>query len=458
MRAIHYLPLLLLCTGLHAGETTDGIVQFTEDLVSGKTIEYALYGRRPIVRIPGATGDEMLRMANSGEFPDDDLFMHTNFIYGAYSQNCRSYYIAYRVTGDLRFVEQLRQYARLMAWILKDRPHLILPKKDRAASESDEWFTLIPRSAATASIFQGLTLSARLTLQMARADRSLVTDEQIAEARTFLDTVIPYLDSLVVGDGEIDAKSGLPKLAAEMIETTPHNQSFMGYGVVGVIAAALKDLQHLDDHQKYRNTIDLYTRLVQTGVENYIKTSDLTEIDSRPYLFQSYTPKDPLVSVRNPETRQREPLIVDGHPIFHYPEDYAHSQSAAWYLSLLWATDGEFRVSEKLLSGLVNSYVDYLLRGKAPLDDGKVGPPSRFISPWAIKAQPDKTWKRLGRPSLVYAIYQPFNREVIPALTELNDRAKRELEGPQARQFILYSQYLGQLRLNRDLLHLKKTR
>lgn len=118
-------------------------------------------------------------------------------------------------------------------------------------------------------------------------------------------------------------------------------------------------------------------------------------------------------------------------------------------------TDQKYGVSEDLLSGVVNAYVKYLLRGKAPLDDGTVGPPSRFISPWAIQAQPEKKWQRLGRPSLVYALYQPFNSEVIPALKELNGRAKKEMAGPQARQFILYSRYLKVLRKNRDLLHLR---
>ena len=125
MRLFHYLTFLFLCGSLPAEEVAGEQRRFTEDLISGKTVEYALYGERPIVRIPNATGDEMLRLAKSGGFPHDDAFTHTSFICGSYFQNCRAYYIAYRVTGDSRFVEQLRQYARLMSWILRERPHLI---------------------------------------------------------------------------------------------------------------------------------------------------------------------------------------------------------------------------------------------------------------------------------------------------------------------------------------------
>lgn len=430
--------------------------EFTEELISGKSIEYALYGKRPIVRIPNATGDELLRRAASGKFPEDDLFTHTSFVYGSYSQICRSYYIAYRVTGDQRFAEQLRQYARLMSWILEERPWLILPKGDRKGNESGSWSYLIPQKAATSAIFQGYVLSARLTLQMAGTDRTIVSPEQIAEAKSFLETATRYLDILVAGDGEIDPGTGLPVQSLEIINTTPYNQSFMCYGALGMAAAGLKDLQRLEEHKKHEDTINLYTRIVRKGIESFAKLNDVTEIDGRPYVFLSYKPHDPCVSVRDPETRQRVPLKVDGHPVFRYPEGFGHSQSGAWYLPLLWATDEEFGVSEKLLSGLVNSYVDYLLRGKAPLEDGTVGPPSEFISPWTLKGQPDKTWKRLGRPSPVYAIYQPFNPDVVPALSELNGRAKKEMGGAIARQYILFSHYLAAIRKNSDLLHLQR--
>ena len=452
-----FILLWLAVSPLAAGEVDSGMLQkFTDDLISGESLEYALYGVRPIVRIPKATGDEMLRRATSGEFPQDDLFKHTSFIYGSYWQNCRAYYIAYRVTGDQRFAWQLRQYAELMAWVLYERPWLILEKEERANVKSGKWQDLVPRSAATASIFQGFTLSARLTLQMARADRSLVSDEQIAEARSNLtEIVLPYMDSLVAGEDGADSNA-LPMPALDMIRTTPFNQSFMAYGVLVTTAAALKDLQHIDGGKGHQGTIDLYTRIVRKGIEAFVEKSDVTEIEGRPYVFMSYTPQDPLVSVLDKETRKRYPLVVDGHPVFRYPEDFAHSQSAAWYLALLWSMGREFGVDENLLSGLANSYVDYLLRGEAPLDNGTNGPPARFVSPWALIGLPDKKWKRLGRPSLVYLIYRSFNPDVIPALTELNGRSRKEMSGEQARQFILYSHYISALRQDRGLLHLSQ--
>lgn len=362
------------------------LAAMTEGLISGEHLRYAFYGKRPVTWIENATGDEMLRRAKSGELPDDNSFTHTSFVYGSYWENCRKYYLAYRGTGDSRFAEQLRQYARLMSWILKERPWLILPKEQRHV-RTENWFDTITHKAATSSIFQGYTLSARLTLQAARADRSLVTDEQIAEARTFLKTTNRYLDSLVRGDGKIDRASRLPVVAAEIVETTPYNQSFMYYAVLGVAAAGLEDLQHIEGHHRHQKTIDLYRQVVRAGVRKFMQQSDVTQIDGRPYVFRSYAPTDPLISVRDPKTRKRVPLFVDGHPIFRYPEGYGHAKSVAWYSVLLWETNERLGVTEPLLKGLANAHVDYQLRGQAPLKDGATGPPAKLLSPWTIKAQ-----------------------------------------------------------------------
>jgi hypothetical protein len=142
---------------------------------------------------------------------------------------------------------------------------------------------------------------------------------------------------------------------------------------------------------------------------------------------------DPYVSVRDPKTRQRGPLIIDGHPVFRYPEDSAHSQSAAWYLILLWETDKVFGVNENLLSGIANTHVDYVLRGRASLTDGTIGPPASILSPWALKAVPAPPSKPLGKAPLIYAIYLPFNPEIAEASRKLNDRGKKEMDSPMGR-------------------------
>lgn len=260
-----FFPILLFCLAsvLCAADRVDRPIppdmlkEFTEDMLTGKELSYGLYGRQPITWIGNATGDEMLRRAMAGELPDDDAFKHVSFVYGSYWDICRRYYMAYRVTGDERFSEQLRQYARLMVWILKDRPWLTLPQEHRKPRP----VAAIPHEPGAASIFIGYALSARLTLQAARADRSAVTDVQLTEARRFLETTVRYMASQVTGDGSIDEKSGLPAVAARIVLTRPYNQSFMYYAVLGVAAVGLEDLQKLEGHEKHQKTIDLYRKI-----------------------------------------------------------------------------------------------------------------------------------------------------------------------------------------------------
>jgi len=429
---------------------------YTEGLLSGADIRYGLFGRRPPEWIEKATGDEMLRRATSGELPDDDAFSHVGFVYGAYVDNCRRYYMAFRITGDERFLEQLRQYARLMDWIQTNRPWLVLPK-DRRAEKPKDWVATVPHAPAAASNFIGYALSARLTLQLARTDRTLVTPEQQTEARIFLEKVVRYLDSKVTGNGAIDRKSGLPTVAAEIVDKVPYNQSTMYYAVLGVTAAGLEDLQNIEGHDNHGKTIDLYTRIVRAGVTKFVEHSDVTKIQGRPYVFQSYTPDDVGMTVRDPKTRERVPLRVEGHPVFRYPEGAGHSGGEAINLLLLWETDSRFGVTESLLTGIANTYVDYVLRGRVALKDGTTGPPATILSPWTVQGRPDMKWKRMGRAYPLYASFLPFNEELAEASRQLNGRSRKEMDSPDGTHYILFAHYLQAKRSRQALLHLPLT-
>jgi len=71
---------------------------------------------------PGTTGDELMKRIDSNEFPPAEKFKHSAFIYGFFWRNTRRYYMAYRLSGDPYYVEQLRKHARAMDWILRTRP------------------------------------------------------------------------------------------------------------------------------------------------------------------------------------------------------------------------------------------------------------------------------------------------------------------------------------------------
>lgn len=453
---------------------------YMQGMLSGEYLSYGLYGKRPIRWLPKATGDEMLRLARQGEFPDDESFLHVSFVYGSYWQNCRRYYMAYRITGDLRFVEQLCRYARLMEWILSDRPWLVLPQDQRWPRPGDPVAT-IPHEPAAASNFIGYALAARVTMQIARRDPIGLTPARINEARRFLRSIVKYMDSRVRADatllkerrywipahmdsrvradGTIDSELGIPAAAADVIRTTPYNQSFMYFAVLAATAVALEDLQHLDGSEAHAQTIDLYTRIVRAGIEKFIDHSDVTEIHGRPYVFHSHTPADRYEQIRDPSDRNRRiPWIIDGHPVFHYPEDVPHSQSQAWNLVFIWEMGRQFGVTERLLKGVANTHVDYVLRGEAPLKGGEVGPPNHILSPWTLAARKNVNWSPLGRPALVYAIYLPFRGDIAEAIRRQSGRGKKEMDAPGGRQYVLFAHYLHARRRDARLLHLSQRR
>jgi hypothetical protein len=433
---------------------TDTCARYERDLLKGETLRYGLYGKKPIRWLENGSGDEMLRRFNEGEFPDDDSFKHTSFIYGSYWDNCRRYYMAYRVTGDRRHVEQLRQYVRLMDRILAKRPWLVLPQEQRQPRPTDP-VVAIPHEPAAASNFIGHVLAARLTLQMARADRASISDVQLAETRAFLATVVRYMDALVKGGSAIDDKLSIPASSAKVVNTVPYNQSFMMYAVLGLAAVALEDEQALGGHRKHEATIGLYAKITRAGLSKFFDHSDVTTIEGKLYLFHSHSPADRYEQVKDPKTGRRVAQIVDGHPIFHYPEDVPHSQSQAWNLALLWETDGKrFGVTENHLRGLANAHVDYVLRGKAPLREGGEGPAMHILSPWTLKYRPKVKWKRLGKPALVYAIYLPWRSDIAQATRDLNGRGRKEMAGAKGRGFVDFAHYLAARRKQSALLHL----
>lgn len=432
----------------------DELARFSDGMLGGEHLRYGLYGRQPIRWLEGATGDRMLSLAREGRFPEDGEFKHVSFIYGSYWDNCRRYYMAYRITGNPEFVEQLRQYARLMDWILEDRPWLVLPQGKREPHPTDPVAT-IPHEPAAASNFIGHALAARLTLQMAGEGDGTVTAPQLAKARRFAQTVVTYMESRVVGTGAMSADLDMPRASAEIVRKTPYNQSFMLYSVLAVTAAALQDLQRLDGNAAHQGTIELYQRIARAGIAKFIGHSDVTEIDGRSYLFHSHSPADRYEQIRDPDNRGRRIAhFIDGHPVMHYPEDIPHSQSQAWNLVLLWETDRTLGVTEEHLTGVANAHVDYVLRGKAPLRDGTVGPPNHILSPWTLEGRPEVKWSRHGKPALVYAIYLPFRGDIAQATREMSNRGKKEMNSPKGKQFILFAHYLEAQRNQPGILHL----
>lgn len=77
-----------------------------------------------------------------------------------------------------------------------------------------------------------------------------------------------------------------------IIRTTPYNQSFMYYALLGVAAVALDDLQRLDGGDDHAETVDRYRRIVRAGIATFVDHSDVTAIDGTPYVFQSHSPAD----------------------------------------------------------------------------------------------------------------------------------------------------------------------
>ena len=149
---------------------TEKLAEWKEQFQSGKALNYFfidVHNRSGRYRTgPGLTGDEFRDVVQSGRLPVDDLG-HVEFIYGCLWQNVRRYYVAYRLSGDPFYIEQLLQYARGMDGVLTDYPEVFIPQGKRAeVRKQGITIDMVPHEPAGGSNLMAHAYSGLLALNL----------------------------------------------------------------------------------------------------------------------------------------------------------------------------------------------------------------------------------------------------------------------------------------------------
>jgi hypothetical protein len=116
---------------------------------------------------PGVTGDEFETMGADGQFPPDDDIGHVEWIYGMLWKNVRRYYVAYRLSGDKYYIDQLLKWAVGMDWVVENKPYLFFPIGPDRDDAIANGVTVndIPFEPAGGSNFMAHAYSAMLALE-----------------------------------------------------------------------------------------------------------------------------------------------------------------------------------------------------------------------------------------------------------------------------------------------------
>ncbi len=360
---------------------------------------------------PGLTGDEFAEVVESGRLPVEKLG-HVEFIYGFLWQNVRRYYVAYRLSGDPFYIEQMLQYARGMDGVLRDYPEVFIPKDKRDAfKQRGITVDMLPYEPAGGSNLMAHAYSALLATEWVKAHPDGPrAAEWTRRAGHNLDQVARYTPSLL--GKETDPETGLPLHVRDWLyvhkQYSPWNQCYMTFAMLTAAALAMEDYQDLADAQHYQPTIDRYLTVVRAGNAALRRDSDTCILDGKPYLFMVHGPTFlPEHGNRGYHFRG----LLNGHPLFTGGEDIPHSGSVAWNLLFIWENAGDRAgASDALCAALINALVDYVMGRPVEDEKGNVYPANHFYSPWtqANIREKHRTRKWLGRLGKIQEGYDPY--------------------------------------------------
>ncbi|NRB73506.1 MAG: hypothetical protein HRU46_04045 [Verrucomicrobiales bacterium] len=320
---------------------------------------------------PGITGEEFRTMGADGNLPPDDNIGHVVWLYGVHERNVYRYYVAYRLSDDPYYIDQLLKWAEGFDWVLQNKPYLMKPigeKRDEAIANGltvDD----LPNEPAGGSNFGAHAFSAVLALEYIQAnpgDPNAVAWQAAAKAN--LETVETYLASLI-GYGPNLPQYGLPEKMTDILNNNPWNQCIKTFAVLNAARVGFTILQELEGSSDYQNTIDLYFRVVDQGMKKFTSHSDFFMMDgTTPFVGHAHGPS-------NNSTKHYDDHFLNG------TEDLGHAGSQYLHMLTLYDIRGdEIGVSEGFMAGFSNC-LTFLF--DHPFDVGgepQVG--NRTYSPW----------------------------------------------------------------------------
>jgi hypothetical protein len=353
-------------------------------------------------------------------------------------ENWLFFYKAYRATGDKRLLDKLLESAR---------------HYNKLATEFPSAAQYKARDPEGMPFMYSMAASARIILQLARKYPGEVSSEQVAEAETFLKTMISVLKPTGEGDDALDPKMGIPQDLADDFRTRAFNRSMNGIGTLAMMTAALQDLQALNQTAEYQPVIDRYRKVVQEYVKYWISIGDyFTARDGEKFFVYPYVPEP-------------NPKIVDGNKIFKRAEDAGHYSHTLQGVMCLYESTPELGIDDDFMTAVANA-VSYSSTVKVEVGKGgkKEEKQSGHIeSPTQAKVQPTT---RPGKKGHQYSparerfyMLEAFRDGIIDDLSiTLNESNKAAMNSIYDRRLgTLHAQYMKALRKDRSLIHLGKT-
>ena len=340
------------------------------------------------------------------------------------------YYMLYRATGDKRLYDRLLDSAR--------HYHQL----------SDEYLSVAQYKAnAPEGLPFMLTMAAcaRITLQLERKNPGTVAGEDLDEAQAMLKTMVAVLKPTMQGDDNLDPEMGIPQALADDFRYRAFNRSMNGIGTLGMITAALEDLQAVKKTRAYQTTIDRYHKVVKAYITYFQGWGDFAEFDGKVHFYYPYAP------------RQSEPRLVDGRKIFQRPEDAGHYSHTLQGLVFLYEAMPESGVDDAFLTAVANA-VHHNATTKIKRQ-GKMVLSGHLQSPTASATRPygkNRGGHQYSPARHKFYVLQAFRNGMIDALCQpLNDEKRTALNGEREKRVsTLYAQYITALRKDPRLIHL----
>ncbi len=343
--------------------------------------------------------------------------------------NWLDFYKAYRATGDKRLLDKLLESARHYNKLSTEYPTVA-----QAKASDPEGMPFMYSMAACA----------RITLQLAQKQPSAVSTNDIAEAETFLNTMVSVLEPTCEGTNSLDPEMGIPQKLADDFRYRAFNRSMNGIGTLSMATAALEDLQALKKTKEYQPTIDRYRKVIQEFIKNWFSIGHLCKFDGENHFYYPYSPRG--------EVGRK----VDGCVIFKRAEDVGHYSHTMQGLMCLYESMPELGIDDRFLTAVANA-IYHNATTEIRIGGKKIG--YGYIEcPTQSEVSPTKGGhlNDAGPARDRFYMLQAFRNDMIDGLCDpLNKKEKAAINSEYAKRLAtLHAQYMKALRKDPSLIHL----
>lgn len=331
--------------------------------------------------------------------------------------NWLTFYQAYRATGDKRILESLRVSARHYRDLCENYPDVAQVKA---------------RDPEGMAFMYSMAVSARLTLQLARKHPDQVSQQEIAEAESFLKAVVSTLKPVCEGSDKLDSKMGIPQELADDFRRRPFNRALNGIGTIAMTTAALEDLQALRESTGYQPQIDRYKKCIEEYFKNWKSEGCLyTEDDGKTYFYYPYA--------AGGNTKRENGLLLGG------ADDVGHYSHSMQGVMLVHDATPELGADDDFMTAIANAVYH-----NSYTKNGSIQCPS------ADKIKPLSRHPHSSSPKNRFYMFEAFRNGVIEGQnSKLKKEKKMELNSEYVyRLKTLHTHFLKASRADRSLVHL----